>query len=288
MPSATPLPLYRSSKLHQIFNNPQTAFIHSGSFTIPGVKRKITTHKVDPNMRQTAAMAEQRGASISYVQALRDGVCSIFMEQQSKHLRSLPDGNEQCGTLELAFDETELKVSVPQRLPSLKKTKFSHIEVPTMIAHGVLSWPGRDYSSSILFPARGLVNKTGGDMLAMINGTLQDSCGGIDALASKLALLCVIIVSDAAKANKALVRSLAASVGHNTLVLHLLCFMHQVSLAVGNCYTPLQVLGPVFCGCNLLRRGRWQAVVENAVRRFPGSQNKETTVEEGKTLWKSS
>ena len=44
--------------------------------------------------------------------------------------------------------------------------------------------------------------------------------------------------------------------------------MHQVSLAVSATFLPMKLLGPIFCGCNLLRRGRWQAAISNCARRF--------------------
>ena len=67
-------------------------------------------------VRPVAAIAADRNASTTYVQNLRNGVCAIAYELQAKSLRQLPDHTKAAAVLELAFDETEFKVSIADHL----------------------------------------------------------------------------------------------------------------------------------------------------------------------------
>ena len=61
---------------------------------------------------------------------------------------------------------------------------------------------------------------------------------------------------------------LSKELGDNIPFLHLVSFMHQVSLPVGACYSPLKVIRPMFCACNLIRRSRWHVQVSGAVLKW--------------------
>ena len=233
-----------------------------------GVKRKLCPHAADPNQRSTSSIAEDREASKTYIQALRDAVCDVALQHQSRCLHELPAQPLESAVLEVSFDETEVRVSTPHKFRFARKVKVTQTEIPIMVTHGTLSWGPGSADVPIFFPARGLAEKTAVGMLDHLSKYLVTACGGTDALAAKVSLLVLILVSDAAKANRLLAHFLSSKLSDNTAMLHTLCFMHQVSLSVGAVCGALKILGPVFCGCNLLMRSKWQASVSAALRRW--------------------
>ena len=220
----------------------------------------------DPNARPIACVAERAKAASSYVGRLRDSVCMMTLDRQKETLASLPPRPKDVAVLEMSFDETEIHISVVVELKEIKKVKVTHSEVPVMITHGTLAWPNQQ-DIPIVCPAAGLHTKTAQDMLQVLHDNMA-MFGGLAGLAAKVKYLVLIIISDAAKSNRLMLRHLIHQAGINTLLLHLLCLMHQVSLAVGACYVPWQALGPIFCGTNLLRRGKWLAQIGSAVSKY--------------------
>ena len=79
-----------------------------------------------------------------------------------------------------------------------------HSEVPVKITHVTLHWPSKELDLPLTFPARGLHSKTAADMLAVLREHIASTCGSIDGVASKVRLLTVVVVSDAAKSNRAM------------------------------------------------------------------------------------
>ena len=77
-----------------------------------------------------------------------------------------------------------------------------HREVPVKITHVTLHWPSKELDLPLTFPARGLHSKTAADMLAVLREHIASACGSIDGVASKVRLLTVVVVSDAAKSNR--------------------------------------------------------------------------------------
>ena len=245
------------------------AAIRMRRFRGPRPRRKAK-RRTDPNVRSVRSVAEAASASTSHIGRLRDAVCNIIHKQQRQYFKTVVQPRrDECGILEVMFDETEIKVSKAIRLPCLKKIKIAVTEAPVMITHGTLFWKGSSPKGiPVVCPAVGMQSKTGQDMLAVVDRSLKEACGSVTDLAATVAIFILIVISDAAKANRLLVRHLRTRAAANTLVLHLMCFMHQVSLSVGNCYTPLKVLGPIFCGTNILRRSTWLSNFMPTLKRY--------------------
>ena len=193
-----------------------------------GIKRKATIRAaVDPNARPLTVMAQQRKASTQHLVGVRSAVCQVAMEHQREVFQKLEANLEDVGFLEVSFDETEIKVSVEKRLEHARKVKHMNCDCSVMITHGTLWWPG-NVARPLVCPASGLDRNRAADMYAVLTRHLGETCGGLDRLSGGVGLLILIVISDAAKANKKLVRHLVETSGPNVVILHLLCFMHQV------------------------------------------------------------
>ena len=78
----------------------------------------------------------------------------------------------------------------------------------------------------------------------------------------KFNIIVCIATCDAAKTNRVVFRRMLTCF-KEAVVLGIidLCMMHQVSLSVGGAIAPVRLLGPVFCGSNLLRQGQTQTTL---------------------------
>eukprot|EP00973_Karenia_brevis_P060816 8457618-Karenia_brevis.AAC.1 len=78
-------------------------------------------------------------------------------------------------------------------------------------------------------------------------------------LETKVEHLCVVVHGDYAKAVRKAYQLFAAYVRHvrhkTPILLYVPCMLHQLSLSVNYAFTYLDLMGPLFCGTNLLHKG---------------------------------
>ena len=85
--------------------------------TLRGIRRMLRAGRAsNPNARPATAVAEQRKASTSYLQKLRNCVCQVASVLQREPISSLPRAPGHAAVLEISFAETEVKVSLPVQL----------------------------------------------------------------------------------------------------------------------------------------------------------------------------
>ena len=110
-----------------------------------GIKRVNRKRQIlSPMARSGNLIAESNEASTSYIQKLRDAAADLFRIEQARQLEELPPVPCESATYEVSFDETEIKVSIPIKLPDIGRTashtKHTHTEVSTFMMHGTLDW----------------------------------------------------------------------------------------------------------------------------------------------------
>jgi hypothetical protein len=147
------------------------------------------------------------------------------------------------GPLRLTAHHVHLKVSTTTTLPTIRKKKVTHQDVSAFVAHATLHWPGQLTELPVICPAVALLGKTAADMKTALDNHFATAFRGLTTLAQMLNILVLVFVTDAHKANRLLFRMYLACATANLLLIHQLCFMHQVSLCVGAVYRPLRVLG---------------------------------------------
>ena len=227
---------------------------HRGSILLPKMRSMCS-----PLARSVTAHADQTSSSTSYIQSLRNATSNIILRHQHDKIHGLPERPDESAVLELSLDETEIRLceGIELKLEKRRRTRYMHNVASVQVTHGTLDYPGEE-EIPVLFPARVLSEKTADAQLETILQCLNQCFGSLDHIIAKVWFLILVIVSDAATTNKKSFRRLGLCLGECAL-LHSLCAMHQVSMAVGSCTVPVRVIGPMFCGCNLIRRGHWQA-----------------------------
>ena len=221
-----------------------------------GVTRQASDRRSNPHSRATSVMADEKGASCSYVQEIRDAMANLIWQEQQRVVQTyLP-----CihAVAEVALDETEHKVSIRKVFPLARKVRLINMVVPVLVIHVVMffcygiSDPVK--SLPLALPMAALSSKSGACHMQALQTFFEPLFGPVRAGSGGSTL---ILTSDGAKANRLLFRHMLGAFPA-ALGLHGKCHMHQTALAVGAAAGPLKVIGPVFCGAKVLHHGSTQ------------------------------
>ena len=221
-------------------------------------KRLKKRRRVDPTSRSVTAVADSCKASTTYVGKVRNAVCDLILDRECSVLQGLSSVDH--AICEIAFDETEQTIARHRQLVISGRAKVKRCirVVPVMVTHATLtlcSQAGVEVLPITMAPA--VLSDT---RASTIWQAISDKFPvRLASIREKTGVLVIVMCSDSAKACHSVYRILAATrQACQAWSLHAVCMLHQLSLSVNACFSPLNIIGPIFCGSTLLRKSSVQ------------------------------